>query len=109
MRWRRFMRIKLVFLERGMETYFGIKPENSDLYFCATTDGNNKTSHLLKHLTDIGSWISTDGALEGIITKERWLDVEGEAEDWLKKKVEEFEFLINYNKPNNNGYYGTNS
>ena len=42
MRWRRFMRIKLVFLERGMETYFGIKPENSDLYFCAATDGNNK-------------------------------------------------------------------
>lgn len=90
------MRVKLVFLERGMETYFGIKPEYSDLYFCTATDGNNKTSHLLKHLTsDIGSWISTEGALDGTITKERWLDVGGEAEDWLKKKVKEFEFLMN--------------
>ena len=91
------MRIKLVFLEGGLGTFFGVNPENSDLYFCATTDGNNKTSHLLKHLTNIGSWISTDDTLGGIITKERWLDVGGKAEDWLKKMVKEFEFL---NKPN---------
>lgn len=94
------MKVKLVFLERGLENFFGVKPECSDLYFCASTDGNNKTSHLLKHLMGgLGSWISTEDGLGGTITLERWLDVEGEVEEWLIKKVKEFEFLIEYNKP----------
>ena len=94
------MKVKLVFLVRGLETYFGVKPECSDLYFCASTDGNNKTSHLLKHLMGgLGSWISIEGGLRGIITLVTWLDVEGEVEEWLIKKVKEFEFLIEYNKP----------
>lgn len=94
------MKVKIVFLEIGLETFFGVKPENSDLYFCATADGNNKTSHLLKHLMEgLSSWISTEDGLGGIITLEKWLDVEGEVEEWLIKKVEEFEFLIEYNKP----------
>ena len=94
------MKVKLVFLERGLENFFGVKPECSDLYFCASTDGNNKTSHLLKHLMGgLGSWISTEDGLGGTITLERWLNVEGEVEEWLIKKVKEFEFLIEYNKP----------
>jgi hypothetical protein len=106
------MKVKLVFLERGLENFFGIKPECSDLYFCASTDGNNKTSHLLKHLMGgLGSWISTKDGLVGTITLERWLDVEGEAEEWLIKKVKEFEFLIEYNKPDVSlyGHNGTDS
>jgi hypothetical protein len=106
------MKVKLVFLERGLENFFGVKPECSDLYFCAATDGNNKTSHLLKHLMGgLGSWISTEDGLGGIITLERWLDVEGEVEEWLIKKVKEFEFLIEYNKPNvsSYGHNGTDS
>lgn len=101
------MKVKLVFLEIGLENYFGVKPECSDLYFCATTDGNNKTSHLLKHLMEGGSWISTENGLGGI-TLERWLDVEGEVEEWLIKKVKEFKFLIEYNKPNVSLMYGHN-
>ena len=106
------MKVKLVFLERGLENFFGVKPECSDLYFCASTDGNNKTSHLLKHLMEgLGSWISTENGLGGIITLERWLDVEGEVEEWLIKKVKEFEFLIEYNKPDVSlyGHNGTDS
>jgi len=106
------MKVKLVFLERGLENYFGVKPEYSDLYFCASTDGNNKTSHLLKHLMGgSGTWISTEDGLGGIITLVTWLDVEGEAEEWLKKKVKEFEFLIEYNKPDASlyGHNGTDS
>ena len=65
------MKVKLVFLERGL--FFGVNPEGSDLYFCAYTDGNNKTKHLLKHLMGgLGSWISPDEyGLGGIITLER--------------------------------------
>ena len=106
------MKVKFVFMERGLENFFGVKPECSDLYFCASTDGNNKTSHLLKHLMGgLGSWISTEGRLGGIITLERWLDVEGEVEEWLIKKVKEFEFLIEYNKPDVSlyGHNGTDS
>jgi hypothetical protein len=101
------MKIKLVFLEKGLETYFGVKPECSDLYFCSNSDGNNKTSHLFKHLIENGasSWISTESVLDGNITLEKWLDVDGEIEEWLLKKVKEFEFLTGYN----NGHYGTNS
>ena len=104
------MKVKLVFLERGL--FFGVNPEGSDLYFCAYTDGNNKTSHLLKHLMrGLGSWILSDEyGLGGIITLERWMDVEGEVEKWLIKKVKEFEFLIEYNKPDVSlyGLYGHN-
>ena len=106
------MKVKLVFMERGLENFFGVKPECSDLYFCASTDGNNKTSHLLKHLMGgLGSWISTEDGLRGIITLERWLTVEGEVEEWLIKKVKEFEFLIEYNKPDVSlyGHNGTDS
>ena len=106
------MKVKLVFLERGLENFFGVKPECSDLYFCASTDGNNKTNHLLKHLMrGLGSWISTEDGLGGIITLERWLDVKGEVEEWLIKKVKEFEFLIEYNKPDVSlyGHNGTDS
>ena len=101
------MKIKLVFLEKGLETYFGVKPECSDLYFCSNADGNNKTPHLLKRLMEngVGSWISTESVLDGDITSERLLDVDGEVEEWLLKKVKEFEFLLGYN----NGHYGTNS
>lgn len=105
------MKVKLVFLE-GLENFFGVKPECSDLYFCASTDGNNKTSHLLKHLMgNLGSWVSTEDELGGTITLERWLDVEGEVEEWLIKKVKEFEFLIEYNKPDVSlyGHNGTDS
>ena len=106
------MKVKLVFLERGLENFFGVKPECSDLYFCASTDGNNKTSHLLKHLMGgLSSWISTEDGLGGTITLERWLDVEGEVKEWLIKKVKEFEFLIEYNKPDISlyGHNGTDS
>ena len=99
-------------MERGLENFFGVKPECSDLYFCASTDGNNKTSHLLKHLMGgLGSWISTEDGLGGTITLERWLNVEGETEEWLIKKVKEFEFLIEYNKPDVSlyGHNGTDS
>lgn len=100
------MKIKLVFLEKGLETYFGVKPECSDLYFCSNADGNNKTSHLLKRLMENGvsSWISTESVLDGRITSERLLDVDREVEEWLLKKVREFEFLISYN----NEHDGTN-
>jgi hypothetical protein len=59
----------------------------------------------------LGSWISTKDGLVGTITLERWLDVEGEAEEWLIKKVKEFEFLIEYNKPDISlyGHNGTDS
>ncbi len=106
------MKVKLVFMERGLENFFGVKPECSDLYFCASTDGNNKTSHLLRHLMGgLGSWISTEDGLGGTITLERWLDVEGEVEKGLIKKVKEFEFLIEYNKPDVllYGHNGTDS
>ena len=87
-----------MFFEKGLETFFGINPEYSDLYFCVTTDGNNKTGHLFKHLMDkdIGSWISTGMILNGNgrVTTEKWLDVEGDIERWLTKKVKEFEFLL---------------
>ena len=105
------MKVKLVFLERGL--FFGVNPEGSDLYFCAYTDGNNKTKHLLKHLMGgLGSWISpNEYGLGGIITLERWMDVEGEVEKWLIKKVKEFEFLIESNKPDVSlyGHNGTDS
>ena len=93
------MKIKLVFLEKGLETYFGVKPECSDLYFCSNADGNNKTPHLLKHLMEngVGSWISTESVLDENITLEKWLNVDGEVEEWLLKKVKEFEFLLSYN------------
>ena len=106
------MKVKLVFLVRGLENFFGVKPECSDLYFCAFTDGNNKTSHLLKHLMGgLDSWISTEDGLGGTITLEIWLDIEGKVEEWLIKKVKEFEFLIEYNKPDVSlyGHNGTDS
>ena len=93
------MKIKLIFLKKELETFFGVKSEYSDIYFCSMTDGNNKTFHLLKHLMDSGScWISTEKMLDGTVTLERWLEVKGNIEKWLTKKVEEFEFLIDYNK-----------
>lgn len=98
------MRIRLVFLEnQGENSFYGIKPEHSDLYFCAFHDGNNKTSHLLKHLikgNDTSRWISTEDRLNGAITSEKWLEVEGDVEKWIIQKVKEFEFLTYYH----NGY-----
>ena len=68
------MRVKLVFLEKGLDTFFGVRPEYYDLYFCSNVDGNNKTSHLLKHLmSGTGSWISTESGLGGIVTLEKEL------------------------------------
>jgi hypothetical protein len=49
----------------------------------------------------IGSWISTENGLGGIITLERWLDVKGETEKWLVEKMVEFDFLMNYNNCGN--------
>ena len=51
----------------------------------------------------IGSWISTENGLGGIITLERWLDVKGETEKWLVEKMVEFDFLMNYNNCGNDG------
>jgi hypothetical protein len=98
------MRVKLVFFESGLETFFGVKPINSDLYFCSSTDKNNKTKHLMNLLMKgIGSWISTENGLGGIIILERWLDVKGETEKWLVEKMVEFDFLMNYNNCGNDG------
>ena len=97
------MKIRLIFLERGLETFFGVKPENYNHYFCSSADGNNKTSHLLKSLMSSGTWISTDDGLGGIITLEKQLEVSGKAEKWFIEKMKEFEFLNGW------GYHGTNS
>lgn len=96
------MKIKLIFLKKGLDSFFGIKPEFLlDLYFCAPSDGNNKTSHLLKHLMNgDNSWVSMESCLDGIITFEKWIEVKGEFEKWLIEKIKEFNFLIDYNKPN---------
>ncbi len=96
-----------MFVKKGEEKFFAIKPETSDLYFCSYYNGNNKTGHLLK-LMIVCPWITTESCFDGIVTLERWLEVKGNIEEWLNQKVKEFEFLINYNTPNN-GHYGTDS
>jgi len=93
------MKIKLVFLKKETEIYFCVKPEYSDLYICISIDGNNKTRHLLNYLRSSSNfaWISV-GVLEGTVTLERWLEVNGKFEEWLIKKIKEFEFLVKYNE-----------
>ncbi len=91
------MRIKLVFMGRGEEKFIGVKPECSDIYFCISSDHNNKTPHILSHLMSGPlSWICMEGSLNGTITLEKWLEVGGKIEKWLLEKTKEFEFLMNY-------------
>ena len=91
------MKVKLILFNKELKNFYGVKPEYSDLYFCSTCDGNNKTSHLLKHLINgNNSWISLEGKIFGIITLEKWLTVGGDIERWLSEKIKEFDFLIGY-------------
>jgi len=99
MSWR-YMKIKLIFIEKGEGRFIGVKPECSDLYFCISNDHNNKTPHLLSHLmSGPFNWIATEKSLRGtIITLEKWLEVGGKIEKWLLEKTKEFEFLIDYGR-----------